>query len=262
MEHILQNQNKVKTYIAFLDILGFKDLVTHNSQSDLHSIMSKLFTNIEQSIALQREKKPEKGQNYQSGIFDFTDSKINCLNISDSIIFWTINEAEDSFRDLVFIMKYFLNGAIEAGIPLRGAITYGDIDLINNSSNSPTFIKQQSLVGKGLLDAYNLEKYQNWSGCFIEESAIEQYEKSATVKFNQLRIWGFVTNYKIPFTNGSKKGWVINWPQGQFIGRSIPKMSEQKLRDAFVKHKKNATDYRVIEKINNTIEFWKQNWKS
>lgn len=153
-----------KKYVGFLDILGFSDLVTNNSEEKLIQIYEELLAPIvETGLSLPESPRP-------------SNFKINSLVISDSIVLWTDDSTEESFFKIITVMGMILFAGIATGIPLRGSITAGSLTRLSNKYESNTNNVTETVLGKGLVDAYLLEKTQQWSGCIISKSALEEFK--------------------------------------------------------------------------------------
>ncbi len=131
--------NYKKSYCAFLDILGFKELVNSKSKDSIKKI--------ELYFSLVEETK-----NYLQAINEKRD--IGVMAISDSIILSC--EIPPSLDDKVEKLRHFLIAInliqaklCEHDVWLRGGISFGDVSF--NATES-------FIVGPGYVRAYSLEK--------------------------------------------------------------------------------------------------------
>ncbi|MCO4291380.1 hypothetical protein NF867_00705 [Solitalea sp. MAHUQ-68] len=158
-----------------LDILGFKQIVKPENNS--HSILLDLYTNVfnlafglgQTGGALD----PINSEGIPQIKANLNNKKYNFISISDSVICWTEKEACSSFIDLLMGIRALLAISYNFGIPLRGAISYGEMDVISFERNSIGDEKftNQVIIGNVIVDAHNLEGKQEWSGCVIESKA-------------------------------------------------------------------------------------------
>lgn len=230
---------------GFLDILGFKQLVKNNDHKTLVSLYRKLISNqvrAYKSIASNLIK----------------ESSLQVVNISDSIIIWTKNSRESSFIELLFAVNSFMQVSIQIGIPLRGAVLMGDIEVIEEEKNL-------SIFGRALVDAYELESKQMWSGCYvynnifkflqsIQENIVNRKDKIITEKLKSL-----IVETEIPMKKENKEftsvsGYVINWASGLTL-------TEEKIKESFSKYNKRKNEKGDVAKdtnikIENTIKFY------
>ncbi|MFL5765772.1 MAG: hypothetical protein ACJ77K_17635 [Bacteroidia bacterium] len=242
-----------EVFIAFLDILGFKDLVNNNTHSDLtRKINNLLIPTVESalthgnSITVEREGK-------QVRIADIKEIKINSLSISDSVMFWTNDRSLESFIQITTTVRQILNNTFYMGLPMRGGISFGHLTFQNYSYGQNTDNHHTLLMGKGLVDTYMLESRQDWCGCVIEEKCInkiiEVSPKMAT-NANWFLSENVIIKYKTPYKSGKIiDEYVINW------AGVATELNEASVRDSFAQHKKNCTDWTVEHKIQNTIKF-------
>lgn len=128
-----------KKYVAFLDVLGFSELVYSN-------------------------KRVEKLEPYFEAIsfafkeFDITKAGMEKRLISDSIII-AVDDNKDALRMLLTAVRRIQSGLAMIDVWLRGAISYGDI----------YFRKDPDIVvGTGLINAYQLEKEAKFPRVIID----------------------------------------------------------------------------------------------
>ena len=142
-----------KHFVAFLDILGFKNIVNTSGFDEVLNIFKSIITNNEVRIALSRavssdDKSPE-GEALNRYNKALEDSNIHIM--SDSIVVSTPYGHPEALAVVVdicnVIQEYFFD--LDSPVLLRGAIALGDF-----------FLKDNLVFGKGLVDAYwAQEKY-------------------------------------------------------------------------------------------------------
>ena len=119
-------------YVAFLDILGFKNIIENYNYSEVRAIFDKLldFT--------------PKSDLYE--VYGYIHKKI----MSDSIILFIDSSIKDSFQALIDFCGYIQMCMLSRENPvlLRGGVAKGDLYYDD---------KEEIIFGKGLTDAYNLE---------------------------------------------------------------------------------------------------------
>jgi len=135
-------------YLFYLDILGFKDLINEKSPEDLYTTIDKCL-----DIFYTWESFNEL---------------FSTLYFSDTIIFYQTSEEykQVSFLDIYGIAGQIYSKLLSEGIPVRGAITYGEftVKLDSNGRNNIYF-------GGAFIEAVDLEKNVNWVGIIISRSA-------------------------------------------------------------------------------------------
>lgn len=146
--------DQYETYIiAFLDILGFKDLINTSSFDEVLDIFKAIITNREAAIALGRaveddDTSPE-GERYKRYNESLEDTKIHIM--SDSIVVATPSLHPESLAVVIDICNTVqeLLFDLKSPILLRGAVAVGDF-----------YLNENLVFGKGLVDAYwAQEKY-------------------------------------------------------------------------------------------------------
>jgi len=240
--------NTDKKFIVFLDILGFKDLVKNNTHGVLLDIFKKfLFLN---------QYKLANGQINQSAssqdeLFNTDISKVHLISISDSIVLYSNDDSIDSFINIVNAASTLLNVGLKEGLPLRGGISCGEFSAILKEPINQKFdFSRQLLLGKALIDAYELESLQDWSGCVIQEECISNFTSTEEkAKLNFIINNHIIKKYNVPLKEEHKEFNVVNWINDTSF-------TEQIIRDAFSKHNKNSNTVSVQSKIQNTIDFF------
>ncbi|MEX1029980.1 MAG: hypothetical protein WDZ91_08035 [Paenibacillaceae bacterium] len=223
-------------FIAFLDILGFKDIVSNNKHEmlerklrDFSAIIENLngiFTSIGDEIPLPQ--------------------KIEVLTVSDSIIIWTDDDSQESFALITIAVSEILRHSFYNGTPLRGALTRGSLSVIQKKH-------QTNIFGIGLINAYLLESTLNMSGCAIENDTF-RYNVVSQKLIKDKYIVKYDTSFKPVKNNLSKNEYVINWVNESVVQSDISKY--------FTAHNKKIDNESVYTKILNTanyIEFIKKN---
>jgi len=160
-----------------------------------------------------------------------------------------------SLIELSFAVKSLMRLSMQIGIPLRGSIVKGDIEILENENSL-------SIVGLGLVKAYENESKQNWSGCTVE-NGIFSYLRSVQNVIQKIpgphrfeKLDSLFVETDIPYKDGNKKGYVINWAD-QF------EFGEEKIIEAFDKYnKRKGEDDKIKAKVDliiqNTIDFYKE----
>lgn len=143
-----------KRFVAFIDILGFKDLVMRNN----HLYIYELLTEISKLRNLIDNWKDTLDGRY-------SNSELYTVSFSDSIVIFSKSDTVADFDLFTFGIKWLFSGAIEKSIPLKGAIAYGEISL--NKSN-------QIYFGQPIIDAYLLEEEVNYFG-IVAHNSVEKY---------------------------------------------------------------------------------------
>lgn len=140
-----------KRYVAFLDIMGFKDLVAREKHSDVLLMMQEITNKIKTLINVEHGK--------IDGIF-LSDS-VKAVNFSDSIIIFSKNDSIHSYLDFLKTTgKIFAEIMIES-LPIKGAIAFGEIT---------ADFENALYIGQPIIDAFLLEEEVKYYGIAIHHS--------------------------------------------------------------------------------------------
>jgi hypothetical protein len=260
--------NTKLAYVAFLDVLGFRQLVDNNTHSDLEQVYSEVLMN-DLAIGLSNQQYVSYEENGQAVLTnDVTATPVNSIIVSDNIIAWSDDNSVDAFRNIVSVVRGMMAHSCLSGIPLRGAIDLGPVSWLQGRFASKTLNVQQSIFGKGLCRVVELEKLQQWSGCVVSEAAIDHFK----VAHEKLRNGGPLINgldamirrkelcvYDVPFktNNGQARRsmHVVDW-----VNHPEVRISTRSAADAFAGHQKlkgseSGIPSDILSKITNTVEF-------
>jgi hypothetical protein len=141
----ITDQLSENKYVAFIDVLGFKNLV-ESKGDNLNSYFDIVTHAIEE--------------------FKNSDFPIESQLVSDSTILAT-KKSEDGLKQLLYAVQTIQSKCAMENIWLRGAITIGEI-YFNSEKNI--------VVGKGLSDAYILESQEKFPRVVIDPKVIIDFE--------------------------------------------------------------------------------------
>lgn len=178
-------------FIALFDILGFKNLVQNNDLEKVFETYDSMKKETERNLS----KINEVSSNYSI--------KINYRIFSDTFFFYTskINgksqdAINETFEALMAACYFLLRNACRFSLPLRGAMTAGELIVTDNIE-----------IGIPIIDVYEKEKNQDWIGCLITEDCLKRIDNRDSY-LNQKEI----LRYKIPLKSGKiKKMYALNW---------------------------------------------------
>lgn len=132
------NEKYENCYIAFLDLLGFKELVKNQSCEQILKIFDEVKSQYIINCGYDKDKKP---------LVD--PSEIHFKIMSDSICFFISSQLKNSLPVLINLCAYFQLRLwrLEPPILVRGGIVKGDI-----------YANNDIMFGTGLTNAYLLEE--------------------------------------------------------------------------------------------------------
>jgi len=157
---MLETTTGKQKYLFYLDILGFKNLIKEKSPEDIYKIIDKCL-----DIYYTWENLNEL---------------FSTIYFSDTIIFYQTSEEYQvtAFLDIYGIAGIIYSRLLAEGIPVRGAITYGDFNIKQDSKG-----KNIIYFGDALIEAYDLEKKEEWVGIIISSSAYNNIDKKIIEAF-------------------------------------------------------------------------------
>jgi len=188
---------------------------------------------------------------------DLNYQKVNCLHISDSIIFWTNSNTEADFIELVDVCYNFYWKSLQTTFPLRGCLTYGEIDFnpITIGNGKDVKFYSYSVIGKGLVDAYLKAESIEYVGCLLDKKAIEKVNNEhLIIKLIEDKK---ICMYKVPFKNGFRYEHVFR-PMKTKLNDIAFRNYTNIIKRLFTNASKSDIDNlseNVKIKLNNTIDF-------
>lgn len=229
------------SFVAFFDVLGYKNLVEKNTHEELLDLYDFC---LYKSLDLA-----ENATNVVLGMItppkELESLKIEKYVISDSIIFIQNTLTQ---RGLLYIISYcrmLIGCAMADGIPIRGAVSYGPVSVANKRGTT--------IFGLGLTKAYNLESKQQWAGGIVDRKCFEIVPEETHNIIDKLindKTNPILTEYNVPMKNGVlSKELAMDWTIYSLI------KNEENVRNAFARHHKDINP-EVLIKINNTVEFY------
>jgi SEC-C motif len=103
-----------KAVVAFMDILGFREMIEENKLEDISKLYDTKLTPKVESLNKIRE--------INEGLIDLFP-EIHVLQVSDSIILWIPEISEYSIFCLVSSVRELMVNFLRRGVPLRGGIS-------------------------------------------------------------------------------------------------------------------------------------------
>lgn len=282
--------------IAILDVLGFKSHLEKCSVTGVYNLIIKFIRICIPHIISRIEYDYRRLERYAN--LETRAISLKVINISDSLILYVDHELdwftqEHEIETISLATAMLLNISLAHGIPLRGAIAFGDC-IINEDENV--------FIGKPFVEALKDEKRQEWVGAIFSKSAesiaetrrfpsfIMQYgdtpikvrdESLGTriEKMNKYIInWCFHSTIlyfkdtliipdliqQIPDFCTKIEG-ITGWPcfacrfeQDQKLSNRLPIWNNTAQIKEVIE--KNPIEEIIKEKFNNTFEFWERNY--
>ena len=182
-------------FVAYLDILGFKDRVMRNTHEEIYEDLNCLLDTKEVFLINEQVSMPD-------------DPSVFMATFSDSIIVCSKDDTIFSFDHFLSQLRLLFHGAIRKDrIPLKGCIAHGKISIDK---------ERQIYFGQPIIDAYLLEEEINYMGIICHNS-IDKYLN--TIKKEDADKWAdyFLFKCLTPLKSGKITHYNLNWFQhGQY----------------------------------------------
>lgn len=156
-------------YLLFLDILGFSELVETLGHEEVYATIEKALAPFHRWEAL--------------------NGQFRTIYFSDTFVYYQEPKGygDWAFLDIYAIGGMVLSALLAAGIPARGAITFGQFDVRADGTG-----RHQLYYGRAMVEAYRAEQREKWIGITIQPSAWRPYdaEKPGIInKFASEGVW-------------------------------------------------------------------------
>lgn len=192
----------VPKYLALFDILGFKETARNTPVSEAIARFgpeSRFWKDVRDTVAnIHVAPVPSviPIPNHQR------QARCSIIRFSDTFLIWSDDHTERGFAGVLWSAAAVLTQSLAYGIPLRGAITHGELYVSADRS---------FFFGEGLIRAYELEQAQEWSGALLDDERID------TNRLSMVFAKAVASTLLIPYSPPLKQGQVrtmncVNWP--------------------------------------------------
>lgn len=241
----------MKIFLAYFDLLGFKKFIENNDEEHLNRRTGHLFTAIERALALDLPLKMGR----TGALSDISQSTLNCLNFSDTVVFWTQGNTLKDFEEIIRVAHEYNRFNVCYDFPSRGCLVYGDTwwkPFSQKNIRNGTYTLNM-IYGRALIDAHLKAESQDWAGCTLDKTA---FEFARTLGNIDELIERYTMMYDVPYKGKDTK---IKITEHAFtlglIGNATTEFIEDGIRSAFTGDKKGEIEGRTKEIFDNTIEF-------
>jgi len=239
-----------KVFIAYFDLLGFKQFLLNNTEYVLSYRCGHILRDIENALSLGKTKPRNPGE----VIADRKETNINCLNVSDTIIFYSKDNSIESFKEFIKIIHDFNWKVNFYNFPVRGYATYDNFTMINGQdvNEKGTIYSVNLMHGKGLYNTHEKSELLNWAGCAIDSTIENRLNEIGMHEYIPM-LKKYAKKYDVPY-----KGYTINQYALKFSDEPINNDFFERIKEgiisAFKCDNKSITPS-VQVKIDNTIRF-------
>jgi hypothetical protein len=207
-------------YVAFLDIMGFKDRLLR----DGHEKVKDMFRKLKRTTKLINHEAINENLRYvfKSQLKNDTisiSSYIHPITFSDSIIVISRDDTETSAYCITVFLASILSTAFKRAIPMKGAIACGQMTV--NISESIYF-------GQPLIDAFELQQELQLYGVVLHHTCEERINNPKY--FQDPNLISFrgknLIKYHVPMKSGEIEHYVLDWVY-PYQNESIPVYKEE-----------------------------------
>jgi hypothetical protein len=177
-------QKTTKRFIAYFDIMGFKDMVQRNTHQDILTkleSLKKVLKHLENITVEDNEElkkiNPEKFQT-------------RSVTFSDSIIFFSKADQLEDLQKITTDSYSLIQAALKENIGIKGTLAFGEITVD---------FENLLFFGQPIIDAFLLHEEIMLYGIVLDCS-FEAKLKSMTTTYNFPD--SIITTYKVPLKNG------------------------------------------------------------
>jgi len=166
-------------FVAFMDIMGFRDMVYRNSHNEVMRMMQQFKETI---------KLIDKGD--QSSI-QREGTKVKPVIFSDSVILFSNDGSARSLKEILWAVQYLIGDAMIHGIPMKGAISFG---------KQTADLDESLYFGRPLIDAWELQGELYMYGVVLHhtvEKYVHQHKEKLDFILNR-----DIRKYDAPFKQG------------------------------------------------------------
>ena len=146
---------RTSRYIAYFDVMVFKDFVYRSDHDDVEKLMEPIANIVDSIKNLETETLNIDTEEIQH------DIEVGvCMPVlfSDSVLFVARGGSEHDLKKILFVSSVFLMRMFVLGIPVKGAVGYGEFT---------ADLSKSMFFGRPLVDAYLLAEEAHFYGAIL-----------------------------------------------------------------------------------------------
>jgi len=245
MTDYAQDKKVTTGIVGFFDILGYQNIIDNNEIGIVSSLISETLTKLPSKV------KADVSNEFSGKVKQIIESYFTLIQtrlISDSILISVPIRIEGSDVDqdtcirytwilLLYYAARLTKEMFDSGLPIRGAIDYGEYYLDNHC-----------FAGKPIIDCYRLSEQLEMSGVVLSEAAYKHYLDIMSAKehaaFKNIGI-----EYLVPIKNNTEvRMFMLDWYKFDKLEFTDIR---QEVYKSFRGHNKDIQQ-KVISKVVNT----------
>lgn len=219
-------------FVAFLDILGFKDLIMRKSHEEIYQALNQ----ISKTKKLVEEAAMKLDQ--------LGDAEVYLVSFSDSIVLFSKNDSFENFHYFLLATRWLFTGAFNKQIPIKGGMAHGEISLNKT---------EQIYFGQPIIDAYLMEEDVNYMGV-VAHNSIDNYISNIKTKRDLESLDTLLFEEKTPLKCGSLTHTNLNWFQIIKLKDNIIDKEDIKKRINLFKKSTSGTSRKYIDNTLSILE--------
>ena len=186
--------------IGFFDILGYQEIIANNAVVQAAEIIKGSLKGMPERAAAEMVQALKGGDPQRAAAA--LNQKMKRLIISDTIILALPLESKDAINSFelwhfLSLSSYMLRRSFDAGLPLRGAIDYGEF-----------YTEDYTFAGKPFVDSFSLARRLELSGCALTKALRSKIEEPTPSSVLSLVLFP----YTLPFNDGTEGDHlVLDW---------------------------------------------------
>lgn len=256
--------------IAFLDVLGFSQLVENVEHQEMIELYRKLLrAGHDETMA---SNFPDDRRRFEQEPF-FDESEIlmsrrfSVLMASDSILLYSDGDAFLDALAVTYGVIGLLAAGFRLGMPLRGGIARGEFDILDEDFDrahaGPGVARSLAFVGRGAVRAVDAEERCEWSGAVLHPELVEHLKALVvgTASDGEVFAWDYMRAVTAEAPDVPQKSrsdpldpcCAVNWP----FPAAAANLTGSDVILAFESHGMTL-DARAEQKRKSTLDFWQE----
>ena len=243
-------------FLAYFDLLGYKKFIENNTSDFLKERTDDFGRNVEMALSLGKRRNSRHSGRV---IADLSDSTLNSLTFSDTLVIWSQGDTLLDFEEVLKVSFEYNHFNVGYDFPSRGCIVYGDIwfkDYDEENQKGGRYMLNM-IYGKALIDAHLKAEGMSFAGCVLDASAVEKAQSLGNIDaLLQEHTLIFDVPYKVKEKFGEKE---VRIPERVLRLKKddllVTQYIEEGIRAAFTSNNKGTIQGRVKEIFDYTIEF-------